>query len=230
MYDERAKRHFPNGPEEWRQARASVSGSRGHRTLDIMGFQVMQDWESPLMRKMAESVTRPGTAILEIGYGLGLCTDFVQAREPRLHVVVEANRDVFDLARRRHQSAIEAGRMHLLDGFWEDMVEGSLIRQGVLNGYDGIIFDTFPLRSSDLRKNHFPFFPAARKLLARGGAFTYYSDEADELSPSHRDALSMGFPGCQILTELIAVRPEVDCEYWNATSILHVVVRDARVT
>ena len=48
------------------------------RILDETGAEVMMSWETPMMKKHAEVVTGNGGDILEIGLGMGICSDFIQ--------------------------------------------------------------------------------------------------------------------------------------------------------
>ena len=38
----------------------------------------MMSWETPMMKKHAEVVTENGGDILEIGFGMGICSNFIQ--------------------------------------------------------------------------------------------------------------------------------------------------------
>jgi guanidinoacetate N-methyltransferase len=224
MDDPRYSRRFPSSPGEWVSAPARIDMDEHGRTLQIFGFQVMQDWESPLMERMALSVTRPGASVLEIGYGLGISAKHVQALGPRTHVIIEANKEVAVCARRDLHDAILTGRAHVMEGTWEDTVSAGVLRRFAPHGFDGIIFDTYPLSQQELRRNHFAFFPHAQSLLSRRGRFTYFSDEEDRLSDTHRKTLEAVFPNAVITTEPVRVHPVPNCEYWTAESILHVVV------
>jgi hypothetical protein len=43
-----------------------------------------------------------------------------------------------------------------------------------VNGFDVIVFDTFPFTAKELRRNHFAFFATANGLLVRAGKLTYF--------------------------------------------------------
>jgi Spermidine synthase len=224
LKDPRYGRPFPSSPDEWVNAPAKIDTDDDGRTLQILGFQVMQDWESPLMQRMALSVANNGASVLEIGYGLGISAKYVQAIGPRIHVIIEANGDVAASARQDLNYEIDAGRVHVMEKLWQDAVLGGALRGCAPNGFDGIIFDTYPLSQQELRKNHFAFFPYAKSLLSHRGRFTYFSDEENELSDTHRAALREAFPRSVITTEMVRVHPVPNCEYWRSDSILHVVV------
>ena len=44
------------------------------------GIEVMMDWESPIMDKSAEFICHNKGDILEIGFGMGICADYIQAQ------------------------------------------------------------------------------------------------------------------------------------------------------
>src|SRR5262245_15713006 len=98
----------------------------------------MQGWEAPLMRSMA-SIVHSGDDVLEVGYGLGLCSAFIQRRKPRSHLIVEMNSLVAARARRRLYRSIDSGRTKILEGFWESVLRHTP------RSFDAIVFDTYPL-------------------------------------------------------------------------------------
>ncbi|MCC6873367.1 MAG: hypothetical protein IT378_03585 [Sandaracinaceae bacterium] len=207
--------------EHWRLASARIEGG----SLEILGFQVMQAWEHPLMSAMAAAVVPvPGEGhVLEVGYGLGISAEMIQARHPARHWIIEANAELALAARERFRRQIEEARVTVIEAFWEDVVplEGAC--------FSGILFDTYPLRASERRKNHFPFFPHAARMLIPGGTFTYFSDELDSLSRDHQRRLLAAFGlAVMIRLETIHVAPTTDCRYWRSDQILHVAVQPAR--
>lgn len=223
--DPRLARAFPKFKEEWRDATGLVKIEDGITTLEIFGFQVMQSWEAPLMQEMAAAVTEPQGNILEVGFGLGICADYVQRRSPAKHVIVEANRDVAALVRARYAKEIQQGSVILIEDFWENAVAGGAIpRLTGIPAFDGVIFDTYPLSPEELRRNHFPFFLHAERLLASRGRFTYFSDEQDSMGQIHQKLLSDAFGGATVSWRSVPVHPPSNCEYWSSTSILLVVI------
>ena len=53
--------------------------------------EIMEDWQIPLMRVLAETVTAGHGALLEIGFGRGVAADFVQQFGVRSHTIIECN-------------------------------------------------------------------------------------------------------------------------------------------
>ena len=47
---------------------------------DVLGIEVMMTWEAPIMEKSAEFICQSKGDILEIGFGMGICSDYIQAQ------------------------------------------------------------------------------------------------------------------------------------------------------
>ena len=43
--------------------------------------EVMMSWEAPIMERSAEYICQSKGDILEIGFGMGICADYIQAEE-----------------------------------------------------------------------------------------------------------------------------------------------------
>lgn len=228
--DPRQKKSFPANIDDWRTAVPELTKSSRGVSLDILGFQVMQSWEAPLMKAMARGACRENDVTLEIGYGLGICTGELQTIQPRLHVIIECNKWIADTARRTHGCQIAAGRVIVVDGFWEDLCKTGILAPGNLmphlgiEAFDSIIFDAYPLRTEQLRKNELLFFKDACRLLAGGGRFTYFSNEERTIGQSHQRAIQDAFSDAVVCFSRVPVKPWPDCEYWSASEILNIVV------
>ncbi len=192
----------------WRDARAEYENG----TLKILDHPVMEVWEAPYMRRLAEIATAKGGAILEVGFGLGISSRFVQDCQPAKHVIIEANVEVYEGLEAFAASAVY--RVEPVLGFWQDVLPNFAAAS-----FDGILFDTYPLEADEIHQNHYSFFVHAQRLLKPGGVFTYYSDEIDEISPEHLERLrEAGFD--RVDFEVCEVDPPVDCEYWSSSTIV----------
>jgi guanidinoacetate N-methyltransferase len=207
---------FPSGKAEWCEATASYTA----HNLWIAGHPVMQDWEDGYMATLAEIVGRVGGRTLEVGYGLGLSARYLTKMDSvEEHWIIECHPDVIARAVTDLRHELSTGRVHLLGGFWEDVVESLDDEQ-----FDGILFDTYPLTEEEVHANHYPFFSEAHRLLKNGGVFTYYSDEATELSESHLARLrAAGFVDIDWIT--VPVSPPESCEYWQDQSLVAPIVK-----
>jgi guanidinoacetate N-methyltransferase len=230
-HDLRRLRPFPRDVREWESVVPEIKElPGGGQSLEMFGFQIMQSWEAPLMKAMAESVCSVGDNVLEIGYGLGICTSELQKNNPRLHVIVECNRSLATWARTHWADNINKCSIVVIQGFWDevcahgDLSETLLLKKFGANGFDGIVFDTFPFSAEELRRNHFAFFATANRLLVPGGKLTYFSDEYSTMSGVHQRKVREAMPGCEITHRQVRVSPPPSCEYWSSPEILHVVV------
>ena len=66
------------------------------KILDETSAEVMMSWETPMMKKHAEVVTENGGDILEIGFGMGICSDFIQQHTINSHTIIEIHDQVFE--------------------------------------------------------------------------------------------------------------------------------------
>jgi guanidinoacetate N-methyltransferase len=195
---------------DWQQAPAVFSEHR----LEILGQAVMEDWETPLMERLAAIASMNGGTVLEVGFGMGISARFIQSHPIERHIIIEANKDV---ARRAREFGLSAEHpVDVLEGLWENVIE-NVTDESV----DGILFDSYPLSDDELYQNHFPFFSFAFRKLRGGGTFTYYSDEVRTFSRSHMARLlAAGFNREQITGQIVRVAPPSGCEYWKAKTIL----------
>ncbi|MBI4136990.1 class I SAM-dependent methyltransferase [Candidatus Roizmanbacteria bacterium] len=209
-YQSRIRIGFQSDKDIWKQAPAIYN----HHTLKILGHPVMEDWERPYMKQLARIATRKGGAILEVGFGMGISSGFIQESEIASHTIIEANHTVAEQAYlfARHTRVPTA----IIEGFWEEGIDD--IPSGSI---DGILFDTYPLSEREIHKNHFAFFPHAHRLLKKDGIFTYYSDEPETFSQEHFQRLiAAGFEREHISGCVVPVQPPADCLYWHNKTLL----------
>lgn len=212
---------FPQKKELWNEVPAVFT----EHELKIGGHPVMEDWETGYMDALAEIASSNGGAVLELGYGMGLSSAAIQSRGVDAHYVIECHPDVIERCLTSFRPAIQASRMHILSGFWQDITPR--LRS---ESFDGILFDTYPLNEEEIHGNHFWFFEEAFRLLKPGGVLTYYSDEATHFSPKHLQKLEdAGFSKDHIDSRICDVNPPADCEYWQAKTILAPIVRKPSV-
>ena len=95
------------------------------------GKTIMMDWETPIMEKSAEYICQSKGDILEIGFGMGICSDFIQAQDVNSHTIIEI-----------HPQVIEKLKLWAEDKDNVIIVEGDWISVE-LGTYDGIFIDTY---------------------------------------------------------------------------------------
>lgn len=199
---------FPANRLDWSNSPAIYTNN----TLSIYGHPVMEDWESPYMEKLASIACAKVGHVLEVGFGMGISSSFVQRHEINSHTVIEPNDSVFlkllEFAQNAHKIVVP------IQGFWEDVCPSL-----PCDYFTGILFDTYPLKEEEVHCNHFSFFKEAYRLLKPGGVFTYYSDEAKNFSRIHREQLKLaGFKS--IKKSLCEVKPPKECLYWKRETLL----------
>ncbi|MEM7255640.1 MAG: class I SAM-dependent methyltransferase [Pseudomonadota bacterium] len=159
--------------------------------------EIMEDWQIPVMEAMAATICTPQADILEIGFGRGVASDFIQAHAVNSHTIIECNPSVLEAC--HGWRADRPGQtIHIVEGLWQDTIPS-------LPQFDGIFFHTYPLSpeeyvatvaKSATFAEHF-FEPAAQHLVA-GGALAYLTNEADSLSRAHQRALLKHFSSVQL--------------------------------
>ena len=161
------------------------------KIVDDSDMEVMMSWEAPIMEKSAEYVCQSRGDILEIGFGMGICADYIQAQNVNSHTIVEIHPQIIE---RLNTWASGKSNVTVVEGDWNS-VNG-------LSTYDGIFLDTF----GDENWNNFKTFATAK---AKSGAkITYWNNEEKEYNPYLFDSVSY---------EQISVSP-VENMYTNIAS------------
>jgi len=96
-------------------------------------LEVMMDWEAPLTQRHAEFVCENGGDILEIGFGMGIASDYIQSHSPNSHTIIELHPQIAQKAR---EWAIDKPSVTIVEGDWLDVVP-------TLGTFDGIFYDTY---------------------------------------------------------------------------------------
>ena len=89
---------------------------------------VMMEWERPLMEKHANYVCENGGDILEIGFGMGISADYIQANNINSHTIIEIHPDILNKA---YEWAEGKSNINIIAGDWYNSLD-------VLSTYDGI--------------------------------------------------------------------------------------------
>ena len=95
--------------------------------------QVMMDWESPLMQAHADIVCHNQGDILEVGFGMGISSTYIQSHNPASHTIIEIHPQIYE---RAQIWAADKPNVNLIFSDWYDCVD-------TLATYDGIFFDTY---------------------------------------------------------------------------------------
>ncbi|MDO8452018.1 MAG: class I SAM-dependent methyltransferase [bacterium] len=200
---------------EWKTAHAKFT----KHMLKIFGHPVMEDWEVPYMKKLAEIATSQGGIVLEVGFGMGISARFIQKGKISRHIIIEVNHEVAERARKFGKKAKHP--VEVVEGLWEEVI-GRIPDKSL----SGILFDTYPLTKAEIHRNHFFFFKIASRKLKQGGIFTYYSDEIDSYHKEHlRKLMDAGFRRKNIDGEIVRMKPPKNCQYWKSDTILAPIIK-----
>jgi len=198
---------------EWTGERAKYASDQ----LLISGQQVMQAWERPLMRALAEIAAAGHGDVAEIGFGMGISATFVQEFGVRSHTIVECHPDVL-AAIERWRASYPGAKIDVTACRWQEW-------KAAPGSFDAILFDTYPTSEEEYAAEVIEsptfvasFLPAAGRLLRPGGVFTYYTNEIDSLSRRHQRLLFEHFSSVTV-SLVRGLQPPPDCQYWWADSM-----------
>ena len=158
---------------------------------DSSGFEVMMDWEAPIMEKSAEYICHNSGDVLEIGFGMGICADYIQAQGVNSHTIIEIHPQILE---RLNAWASGKSNVTVIEGDWSS-VSG-------LGTYDGIFIDTF---GDD---NWFNFKDFALAKAKSGAKITYWNNFTDNRNEHGFDSVSF---------EDISVTPDSN-SYFSSTT------------
>ena len=129
-----------------------------------VNFEVMMDWEDPLMSASAAYVCQNGGDILEIGFGMGISADYIQSHSITSHTIIENHPDVIP---RAQAWASGKSNVTIITGSWYEV-------KSSLSTYDGLFYDTF----GDDDIEHFS--SSLSSLVKSGGVATWWNNCTDE--------------------------------------------------
>ena len=143
------------------------------KITDEFEAEVMMSWEASIMEKSAEFICHNSGDILEIGFGMGICSDYIQAQGVNSHTIVEIHPQII---KRLNTWASGKSNVTIIEGDWNS-VSG-------LGTYDGIFIDTF---GDD---NWFSFKDFALAKAKSGAKITYWNNFTDNRNEHNFDSVS----------------------------------------
>jgi len=132
-------------------------------------LEVMMDWERPIMEKMAELTVSEGDHVLECGFGMGILSDAIQARNPASHTICENHPDIIPKMR---EWASGKSNIILHEDRWLTLINGN-------TRYDSILMDTYA--DDDLHPRFREF--ANRKGVKTGCKITWWNFSGGDSDP-----------------------------------------------
>ncbi len=121
------------------------------------GFEVMMEWERPIMERSAEIVCHNQGDVLNVGFGMAIIDTAIQRQGVTTHTIIEAHEQVIEKAR---QWAKDKKGVNLVHSTWQKALDG-------LPPFDGIYFDT-------LMPPMLPFLERVPAMLKKDGVFLYF--------------------------------------------------------
>ncbi len=141
------------------------------------GFEVMMEWERPIMERSAEIVSHNHGDVLNVGFGMAIIDTAIQKQGITTHTIIEAHPQVIERARRW---AADKTGVRIVPSVWQTALDD-------LPPLDGIYFDT-------LMPPMIPFLLRVPGLLKPGGVFLYfqYMVQFENLEAMIGKGLSLG--------------------------------------
>ena len=163
------------------------------KIISDSGIEVMMSWEAPIMEKSAEYICQSKGDILEIGFGMGICADYIQAEGVNSHTIVEIHPQIIE---KLNIWASGKSNVTIVEGDWYSVN---------LDTYDGIFLDTF----GDENWSSFKSFALAKG--KSGAKVTYWNSIAEDRNEHSFDTISF---------EDIIVIPDEN-EYFKSSNIYY---------
>ena len=135
-------------------------------------YEVMMDWEAPIMEKSAEYICQSKGDILEIGFGMGICSDYIQAQNVNSHTIVEIHPQIIEKLKTWSSNK---SNVTVVEGDWSSVS---------LSTYDGIFLDTY----GDENLDNFKSFAISKG--KTGAKVTYWNNAPEQVNKHTFDNIS----------------------------------------
>lgn len=120
-------------------------------------FQVMMEWEKPYMKACVDAL-EPSGDVLEVGFGCGYSSTFIQGYKPRSHTIIEYHPVIAAKAR---EWAKQYKNVTIIEDTWQNAIH----KLGI---FDAIFFDDYPLQSGEDTKHLEEVGSEASTILQKG--------------------------------------------------------------
>ena len=142
-------------------------------TNEVM--EVMMDWEIPIMQKAAEVCVEAGDDVLECGFGMGILSDAIQARNPGTHTICETHPQIIPKLK---AWAADKPNVIVVEDKWLSLLNER-------KGYNAILMDTYA--DPDLHDNFRYFVKQKAKDGAKITWWNFSGGTTDEWMKFHWD-------------------------------------------
>ena len=126
-------------------------------------LQVMMSWEDSIMKASADYICENGGDILEIGFGMGIAADYIQANDIDSHTIIEIHPQIIEKAKVWAQ---DKPNVTIIENDWYSVKDS-------LSTYDGVFYDTW---MDDNASNFTTVLPT---LMKPGGRATWWNEFGD---------------------------------------------------
>ena len=133
-------------------------------TDEVSTFEVMMDWEDDIMKASANYICENGGDILELGFGMGISANYIQANNINSHTIIENHPQIIEKLKVWAQ---DKPNVTIIEGDWYNVKDS-------LSTYDGLFYDTFGDENVD------NFITVLPKLMKSGGKATWWNNFTDK--------------------------------------------------
>ena len=126
--------------------------------------EIMMDWEHPIMSASAAYITENGGDILEVGFGMGIASGYIQSHSISSHTIVENHPQIIPKA---VEWASGKSNVTIVSQSWYDVKDS-------IGTFDGVFYDTFG--DDDL----IHFSSSLSNLTKNGTKVTWWNNETSE--------------------------------------------------
>jgi len=127
-------------------------------------FEVMMNWEDDVMRASANYICENGGDILEIGFGMGMAANYIQANNISSHTIIEIHPQIIEKAK---AWAENNSNVTIIENDWYNV-------KNSLSIYDGVFYDTWMDSNAD------NFTTVLPTLMKPGGKATWWNNFTDK--------------------------------------------------
>lgn len=159
-------------------------------------YPVAVKWVRPIMERSIELITFDKGDILEIGFGMGIASDYIQEQNVRSHTILEINKHIYEKA---VEWAKDKPNVEVIFGDW-------LMNLDKINSkkYSGIYYDTNSPNSNLFRKM------VVDESIAEDGIFSYFYPNIDFCYHEMKNIDSFGY-GKDLMVEFVELdRQDLD--------------------
>ena len=153
------------------------------------GEEVMMSWEDSLMSASAAYITQNGGDILEIGFGMGIASNYIQSHSINSHTIIENHPQILE---KLQTWANDKSNVVIISQSWADVT-------GSLSTYDGVFYDTYGDKTNHL------FSSSLSRLVKNNAKVTFWNNNQNESN-------DLNIPNCTY--EQISITPDSN-EYFS---------------